>query len=87
MSTPHRSPSAIAADIRADIYRAGGFRGSLAYAKPYLDTCEQLASWKDSFGHESGQEIGLRLLSNLGTWRGAKAREIKAEIKAALGIK
>lgn len=82
--TPHRSPSAIAADIRR-LFPKGG--SAWVYVKPYVEAMEQLVSWRDVYIRESGEEIALRFLSNASAWRGPEAKAIKAEIKAAVGVK
>jgi hypothetical protein len=56
-------------------------------AVPYLDAMSSLTSIKDSYGMDSAKEIVLYFLSNASTWRGDKAREIKAELKKIAGIK
>lgn len=53
-------------------------------AKPYLEAMTSLYSIKDDFGYDSGKSIVLYFLNNAKTWKGDKAREIKAELKALL---
>ncbi|MDA3779887.1 MAG: hypothetical protein PF487_06665 [Bacteroidales bacterium] len=50
-------------------------------AKPYLTAMLTLNSIKDKYIMDSGKSIVLYFLSNAGTWKGTKAREIKAELK------
>jgi hypothetical protein len=37
---------------------------------------------EDSYGYDDARTVILYFMSNATTWRGAKAREIKAELKA-----
>ena len=71
----HRSLGRIAQEIYADwdkVYFA---------AKPYLRAMAVMHSVRDNYYLDSGKEIVLRFLSNAGSWRGDKARAIKAELK------
>lgn len=52
------------------------------YARPYLDAMHDLESIGDSYYLDSGESIVLYFLSNAGSWRGADARRIKAELKS-----
>ena len=73
-----RSLSAIARDIRAD------WKPVNYAAKPYLDAMSGLDSINDKYIYDSGRSIVLYFLSNASSWRGDKARAIKAELKALL---
>ena len=53
-------------------------------AKPYLDAMGCLTSTSDSFGMDTGKSIVLYFLSNAGTYRTPKAKELKLELKALL---
>ncbi len=66
----------IAADIRSDWKKVN------YAAVPYLDAMQQLNSIDDNFILDSARSIVRYFLSNATTWRGEKAREIKAELKA-----
>lgn len=72
-----RSLSQIAKDIQAD----WGLKVNYA-AKPYLEAMRSLDKITDNFYEDSGVSVVLYFLSNASTWRGAKAKEIKAELKA-----
>ena len=50
-------------------------------AKPYLDAMLTLNSISENYGYDSGKSVVLYFLGNAGTWRGAIAREVKAELK------
>lgn len=51
------------------------------YAAPYLDTLKGGRMYQ--VAEQLGQinEIGIRFLCNVQTWRGADARRLKAELK------
>lgn len=53
-------------------------------AKPYLEAMYSLNSIQDMYWHDSADSIVRYFLSNATTWRGEKAREIKAELKSML---
>lgn len=53
-------------------------------AQPYLDAMHSLDSVSDSYGLDSGQSVVAYFLANAGTWRGDRARALKAELKAML---
>ena len=72
----------IAADIQTDY--AGKGRSVHPYAKPYVDAMRYLDTMDDNYGLDSADSIVRYALSNLNTWRGEKAREIKAELRAML---
>ena len=81
-----RSLSEIAKDIRKDwgVKDANGLWHSKMYfgAVPYFKAMETLNSINDSYGMDSAKSIVLYFLSNASSWKGDKAREIKAELKA-----
>ncbi len=51
-------------------------------AKPYLDAMYSLNSVNDNYGFDSGKSIVLYFLSNASQFKGDKAKELKAELKA-----
>lgn len=53
-------------------------------AKPYLDAMMGLEKVTDSFGHDDAKSIILYFLSNARSYKGEKAKELKAELKALL---
>ena len=77
-----RSISAIARDIRAD----WGAKVNYA-ARPYLQAMLSIDSTRDSFGHDSGESIVRYFLCNASTYRGEKAKALKAELKTLCGMK
>ena len=68
----------IAKDIRRDWTR------EYFAAKPYVEAMGQLDNIKDKFYFDSGESVVRYFLANASSWRGPKAREIKAELKAML---
>jgi hypothetical protein len=75
----HRPLSTIANDIRRDL-RSQGKKVPFG-AVPYLDAMSSLHDIKDNYYQDSAHSVVAYLLSNLSTWRGDTAREIKAELK------
>lgn len=76
----HRPLSTIAQEIErswVNVYFA---------ARPYLSAMHQLHHVDDMYYNEDGRDIVLYFLSNASTWRGEKAREIKAELKEIMMI-
>lgn len=53
-------------------------------AKPYLDAMLSLTDKDSTYGYDSAKLIVLYFLSNASTFRGDKAKEIKAELKAII---
>lgn len=53
-------------------------------AMPYLEAMARLDKITDSYYADSARSVVRYFLSNAGTWRGADARRIKAELKAML---
>ena len=51
-------------------------------AVPYLAAMQSLDTIDDTYGYDDAETVILYFMSNATTWRGAKAREIKAELKA-----
>jgi hypothetical protein len=76
-----RSISTIAREIRAD------WTNPYFGAVPYLAAMQSLDSIDDNYYEDSGKSVVLYFLANANTWRGEKARAIKAELKKLAGIK
>ena len=72
----HRTLSSIASEVRKD------WKNVNYAAKPYLDAMAQMDSVSQNYGWDSGKSIVLYFLSNASSWKGEKAKEIKAELKA-----
>jgi len=51
-------------------------------AVPYLAAMQSLDTIDDNYGYDDARTVILYFMANATTWRGAKAREIKAELKA-----
>jgi len=81
-TAPTRSIATIAREIRQDWGSKVNFG-----AKPYLDAMSSLYSANDSYGQDSAKSIILYFLSNASSWRGEKAKAIKAELKKLVGVK
>lgn len=73
-----RPLSTIANDIRKN------WKNVYFGAKPYLTAMSSLNSIDDRYMFDSADSIVRHFLTNASTWRGDKAREIKAELKAML---
>jgi len=71
-----RPISTIAREIAAD------WKKVYFGAKPYLDAMFSLNSINDHYYFDEGKTIVLYFLANAGTWKGEKAKAIKAELKA-----
>jgi hypothetical protein len=76
-----RSISTIAREIRAD------WQKPYFGAVPYLSAMQSLDSIEDNYYEDSGKSVVLYFLANAQTWKGDKARAIKAELKKLCGIK
>jgi hypothetical protein len=72
----HRPINEIAREIDAD------WKPINYAALPYLNAMHSLEQITDHYGYDTGLSIVLYFLSNAGTWRGEKARRIKAELNA-----
>lgn len=53
-------------------------------AKPYLNAMFSMNNINDSYGADSGPSVVRYFLANAATWRGPKARELKAELRDIL---
>ena len=78
LSEAHRPLWQIAQEIRQD-WKKVNFA-----AKPYLDAMLQLDKITDMFMFDSAKSVVLYFLSNAGTWKGDKAKKIKAELKSMI---
>ncbi len=78
----HRPLSVIANEILADYRNAG--KSVYFGAVPYLHAMQALDQVSDVYGCDPGSQIIAYALSNLTTWRGEKAREIKKELNQIL---
>lgn len=76
MSTEKRSIRSIALDIRKDWAKVN------FAAKPYLDAMLELDSINDKYGFDNARSIILYFLSNASSFRGERAKALKAELKA-----
>ena len=77
-----RSIASIAREIRSD----WGAKVNFA-ARPYLAEMMHLNTLEDACGHDSAKSIVLYFLANASTYRGEKAKALKAELKTLCGMK
>lgn len=80
-TTATRPLSVIANEIKKD------WKNVYFGAIPYLMAMSSLNSINDNYGMDSAKSIVLYFLSNASTWRGEKAKAIKAELKKLAGVK
>lgn len=73
-----RKISEIASEIKMD-WKKVNFA-----AKPYLDAMFSLKSIEDKYYFDDARSIITYFLCNASSWRGEKAKEIKAELKGML---
>ena len=73
--TLNRPINVIANDIRHDWKKVN------YAAVPYLQAMAEMNSIDEPYYEDSGKSVVLYFLSNATSWRGDKAREIKAELK------
>ena len=76
MSTENRSIRSIALDIRREWAKVN------YAAKPYLDAMMELNSINDKYYNDSAKSVVLYFLSNAASFRGERAKALKAELKA-----
>lgn len=76
MSTEKRSIRSIALDIRKEWAKVN------YAAKPYLDAMLELNSINDKYYEDSAKSIVLYFLANASSFRGERAKALKAELKA-----
>lgn len=75
-----RPLSQIAQDIESEC----GTKDWYVYAEAYVTPMKSLTSLSDTYGADSAESIVLYALSNLTSWRGERARSIKAELNGML---
>jgi len=76
MSTEKRSIRSIALDIRREWAKVN------YAAKPYLEAMLELNSINDKYYEDSAKSVVLYFLSNAASFRGERAKALKAELKA-----
>jgi hypothetical protein len=76
--TETRTLATIAREIRTDWTKP--YFGAV----PYIDAMARLTTITDPYGSDDAESVVLYFLSNATSWRGEKARAIKAELKAML---
>lgn len=73
-------------DIAGDIRRDWGAKVNFA-AKPYLEAMLCVAKPTDKYYYDSAESLVRYFLGNASTYRGDKAKQYKAELKAIVGMK
>jgi hypothetical protein len=81
-----RTISQIASEISKD-WKATSKNGIYFGAKPYLDAMFSLTDANSTYGMDSAKSVVLYFLANASTYRGTKAKELKAELKKIIGVK
>ena len=76
MTHENRSIRSIALDIRQDWVKVN------FAAKPYLDAMLELNSINDKYYEDSAKSVVLYFLANASSFRGERAKVLKAELKA-----
>ena len=76
MTIEKRSIRSIALDIRKEWAKVN------YAAKPYLDAMLELNSINDKYYNDSAKSVVLYFLSNAASFRGERAKALKAELKA-----
>jgi hypothetical protein len=70
----------IAGEIEADCIGKNWY----LYAEPYVSALKQVSRIDDLYYADTAESLVAYALANLGSWRGDKARAIKAELKGLL---
>lgn len=78
---PARKLSVIAGEIRRD------WKDPYFGAEPYIRAMSELESVDDYYVDERGSDIVNRFLAQAGKWRGEKAKSIKNELRAMVGLR
>lgn len=53
-------------------------------ARPYLSAMREIDSIDDMYGADRARDVVAYFLGNANSWRGPKAREVKAELRSML---
>jgi hypothetical protein len=70
--------------IAQDIEQECSSKDWYVYAEAYVTPMQSLVSIEDNYFDDTAKSIVAYALCNLTSWRGDKAREVKAELKALL---
>jgi hypothetical protein len=62
----------------------GSWNRMSPYAAPYVSAMLELDSINGMYYQDTAREIVMRFLANAQSWRGAVARDVKAELKRML---
>jgi len=77
-----RTLAEIAREIESD-YRERGKPVHFS-AKPYVDAMKHMGTMDDTFGYDDAEDIVIRVLGNLSSWRGETAQRVKRELRVML---
>jgi hypothetical protein len=80
VNAPPRTINAIAADITAEWTPEKVDH----IASPFLDAMRHVEQATDTYGVYTGEHLVRRFLSNASQFKGARARELKEELRAKL---
>jgi hypothetical protein len=64
--------------------KANHWKNKYAHALAYVEPMQYLSSIDQDYGCDSGRSVVAYALGNLSTWKGEKAKAIKAELNAML---
>lgn len=73
-------------EIAREIQKDPAYKSAAWCAGPYVSAMGSLSTMADRYYEDDARSVVLYALSNLQSWRGAKAREIKAELKGMLNV-
>jgi hypothetical protein len=76
----------IASEIAKD-WKATSKNGIYFGAVPHLEAMHYLSNPTDRYLFDDAKSIVLYFLGNASTYKGAKAKELKAELKKIIGVK
>ena len=88
-----RPLSQIARECRTDMQEQGSKSKAAGYdwrrkfyaAMPYLGAMLDLHSINDSYGQDTAKSVVRYFLCSVATWKGPRAKALKAELKELLG--
>lgn len=76
-----RPISAVAREIRSE------WKNVYFGAVPYLRAMQSLGDAGDMYGEDDAKSVVLYFLANARSFRGPRAKELKAELKSIVGVK
>ena len=84
-----RTPAQVANDLNKEVLKTllakpGKVPSWIHYSRPYISAMLEIEDIQGKYYLDTAYEVVLRCLCNLQSWRGERARELKAELKALL---